>query len=83
MWKTYRHTVSKEYYTIYRAALNQAKAEIINSKGYEQKIAFSIKYDSKSVYVYVRSKQKVQDEVAPLEGSDGNLTGIVSGRKPK
>ena len=39
----------------------------------EQKIAFNIKHDSKSFYAYVRSKQKVQDKVGPLEGSDGNI----------
>ena len=46
---------------IYKEALNQATAEIRNSKrSYEQKIAFNIKHDSKSFYAYVRSKQKVQ-----------------------
>ena len=74
MWKTYRHTGSEEEYAIYKEALNQATAEIRNSKrSYEQKIAFNIKHDSKSCYAYVRSKQKVQDEVGPLEGSDGNI----------
>ena len=38
-----------------------------------KKIAFNIKHDSKSFYAYVRSKQKVQDKVGPLEGSDGNI----------
>ena len=33
----------------------------------------NIKHDSKSCYAYVRSKQKVQDKVGPLEGSDGNI----------
>ena len=62
------------YYSIYKEALNQATAEIRNSKrSYEQKIAFNIKHDSKSFYAYVRSKQKVQDKVGPLEGSDGNI----------
>ena len=74
MWKTYRHTGSDEDYAIYKEALNQATAEIRNSKrSYEQKIAFNIKHDSKSFYAYVRSKQKVQDKVGPLEGSDGNI----------
>ena len=74
MWKTYRHTGSDEDYSIYKEALNQATAEIRNSKrSYEQKIAFNIKHDSKSFYAYVRSKQKVQDKVGPLEGSDGNI----------
>ena len=74
MWKTYRHTGSEENYSIYKEALNQATAEIRNSKrSYEQKIAFNIKHDSKSFYAYVRSKQKVQDKVGPLEGSDGNI----------
>ena len=35
--------------------------------------AFNIKHDSKSFYAYVRSKQKVQDKVGPLESSDGNI----------
>ena len=72
MWKTYRHTGSEEDYIIYKEALNQATAEIGNSKrSYEQKIAFNIKHDSKSFYAYVRSKQKVQDKGSPLEGSVG------------
>ena len=74
MWKIYRHSGSEEDYSIYKEALNQATAEIRNSKrSYEQKIAFNIKHDSKSFYAYVRSKQKVQDKVGPLEGSDGNI----------
>ena len=32
MWKTYRHTGSDEGYAIYKEALNQATAEIRNSK---------------------------------------------------
>ena len=74
MWKRYRHTGSEEDYSIYNEAFNQATAEMRNSKrSYEQKIAFIIKHDSKSFYAYVRSKQKVQDKVGPLEGSDGNI----------
>ena len=74
MWKTYRHNGSEEDYVIYKEALNQATAEIRNSKrSYEQKFAFNIKHDSKSFYAYVRSKQKVQDKVGRLEGSDGNI----------
>ena len=62
MWKTYRHTGNEEDYAIYKEALNQATVEIRNSKrSYEQIIAFNIKHDSKSFYVYVRSKQKVHD----------------------
>ena len=37
-----------------------------------QKLACNIKHYSKSFYVYVRSKQNVQDKVGPLEGSAGN-----------
>ena len=49
IWKSYRHTGSEEDYTIYKEALNQATAEIRNSKrSYEQKIAFNITHDSKS-----------------------------------
>ena len=72
MWKTYRHKGSEEDYAIYKDALNQARAEIRNSKrSYKQKLAFSTTHDSKSCYAYVRSKQKVQDKVGPPEGSDG------------
>ena len=43
MWKTYRHTGSEEDYSIYKEALNQATAEIRNSKrSYEQKIMLLI-----------------------------------------
>ena len=38
-----------------------------------KQIAFHIKHDSKSFYAYVRSKQRVQDNGGPLEGSDGNI----------
>ena len=34
---------------------------------------FNITHDSKSFYVYVRNKQKIQDKVGPLEGSNGNI----------
>ena len=74
MWKTCRHTGDEEDYASYKEARNQAAAEIRNSKrSYEQIIAFNIKHDSKSFYAYVRSKQKVQDKVGPLESSDGNI----------
>ena len=74
IWKTYRHNGSEEDYTLYKEAPNQATAEIRNSKrSYEQKLAFNIKHDSKSFYAYVRSKQKIQDKVGPLEDSDRNI----------
>ena len=53
--------------------INQATAEI----RYEKKFAFNIKRDSKSFYAYVRSKQKVRDNVGPLEGSDGDTIIIM------
>ena len=36
-------------------------------------MAGNIKTDSKSFYAYVRSKQKVQDKVGPLENNRGNI----------
>ena len=50
----------------------QLKLEI-QREAMKKKFAFNIKHDSKSFYAYVRSKQKVQDKVGPLEGSDGNI----------
>ena len=55
----------------------QLKLEI-QREATNKKIAFNIKHDSKSFYAYVRSKQKVQDKVGPLEGSDGNLNEYFS-----
>ena len=43
-----------------------------------KKIAFNIKHDSKSLYAYVRSKQKVQDKVGPLEGSDEYFSSVFT-----
>ena len=72
--KTYGNTGNEEDYTILAETLNQATVEIINSKrSYEHKLAFSIKPDSKNCYAYVRSKQKVQDKVGPLEDSGGDV----------
>ena len=74
MWKICRHTGSEVDYAIHKEALNQATTEIRNSKrSYEKKLAFNIKHNSKSCYAYVRSKQKVQDKVGPLNGTDGNI----------
>ena len=54
MWKAYRHAGSEEDYIIYKEALNQAIAEIGNSKrSYEQKLVFNIKHGSKSFYAYM------------------------------
>ena len=76
--KPYRHTGSEEDYAIYKQALNQATAEIRNSKRiHEQKLAFNIKHNSKSLCAYARSKQKVRDKIGSLEGSDGNI--IIEG----
>ncbi len=82
MWKSCRCTGNYEDYNIYKEALNQARAEIRNSKrSYEQKLTFNIKQDNKSFYAYVRSKQKVQDKAGPLEDSAGNI--ISEGRRPE
>ena len=36
-------------------------------------LKLEIQREATSFYAYVRSKQKVQDKVGPLEGSDGNI----------
>ena len=57
---------------------------IISKRNYEQLVDFNIKHDSKSFYAYVRNKQKVQDKVGPLEGSDVSIiTEGRNSRKPK
>ena len=74
MWRVCRRTRKEEDYANYKEALNAATTEIRQSKiSYEQKLACNIKNDNKSCYAYVRSKQNVQDKVAPLEDSAGNI----------
>ena len=63
-----------EDYTNYKEALNLATTEIRKSKRtFEQKLAGNIKNDSKSLYAYVRSKQKVRDKVGPMENNSENI----------
>ena len=74
MWRVYRRTRKEEDYANYKETLNAATTEIRQYKrSYEQKLACNIKNDSKSFYAYVRSKQSVQNKVAPLEDSAGNI----------
>ena len=50
MWKTSKPTGSEDDYAIYKEAFNQATAEIRNSRrSYENKLAFNIKHDNKSL----------------------------------
>ena len=44
-----------------------------------KKISRQYKNDSKSVYAYVRSKQKVRDKVGPLENNSGKSNIISNG----
>ena len=74
MWRVYRRTRKDEDYANYKEALNLATTEIRKSKRtFEHKLAGNIKNDSKNFYAYVRSKQKVQDKVVPLENNSGNI----------
>ena len=64
MWRVYRHTGNDASYKNYKEALNQATTGIRNSnRSYEKKFAVNLKYDSKTFYAYVRSKQKIQNKV--------------------
>ena len=59
---------------MYKEALNAATNEVRKSKrNVEHKLAQNIKSDSKSCYVYARSKQNVRDKVGPLKDNDGNI----------
>ena len=62
------------YCTIYKEALSQATAGIINSRrSYEHQLPFNIKHDGKHCCGYVRSKLKVNVKIGTLECSDGNI----------
>ena len=67
MQRVYRCTRKDKVYANYKEALNLAITEIRKSRTFEKKLAGNIKNDSKSFYAYVKSKQKVQDKVRPLE----------------
>ena len=74
MRRVFKHTGKDTDYEVYKEALNAAKNKFRNSKrNYEHKLAQNIKSDSKSFYVYVRSKQNLRDKVGQLEDNVGNI----------
>ena len=74
MWRVRRHTRKDEDCANYKKVFNLATTEIRKSKRtFEKKLADNINNYSKSVYAYVRSKQKVRDKVGPLENNMGNI----------
>ena len=73
MWMVSKHTGNDQDYVVYKEALNAATNEVRKSKrNCELKLIQNIKSDSKSFYVYVRSKQNVRDKVRPLEDNAGD-----------
>ena len=79
MWRVYKRTGKYKDYDAYKEALNAATNEVRNSKrNFQHKLPQNLKSDSKSFYVYVRSKQNVRDKVGPLEDNVGNIiTGFL------
>ena len=74
MWRIYRRTRKDEDYANYKEALNLATTEIRKSKRtYKTNWQVIYKNNSKSLYAYERSKQKVRDKVGPLENNRGNI----------
>ena len=74
MWVFFRRNRKDEDYANYRETLNLATTEIRKSKRtFEKKLPGNIINESKSLYAYVRSKQKVRDKVGPLENNRGNI----------
>ena len=70
----YKHAGNIDDYANYKEALNLAITEIRKSKRtFRQKLPGDIKNNSESFYAYVRSKQKVRDNVGPLENNSGNI----------
>ena len=63
-------TRKDEDYANYKEALNLATTEIRKSKRtFEKKFAGNIKNYRKSLFAYVRNKQKVRDKVGLLENN--------------
>ena len=64
LWQAYKCTekVENSSSTKYKAALKKTTNEIRKSKlNLERKLAANIKQDNKSLFAYIRSKQKVKD----------------------
>ena len=67
LWKAYKHTGKVEDYTKYKDALKETTNEIREYKlNFERKVTANIKQDSKSLFAYIRSKQKVRYTVGSL-----------------
>ena len=74
MWRVYKHTGKDNNCEVFKEVLNAATNEVRKSKrNFEHKLTQHIKSDSKSFYVYLRSKQNVRDKVGPLEYNIGNI----------
>ena len=87
----YKHIGNVKDYTNYKESPNLVTTEIRKSKRtLKKKLAGNITNYSKNFYVYVRSKEKVQDKVEPLENNSGNIisdrfqmTEVLNGRGPQ
>ena len=67
------------FHSKYKEALNATTKEIRSSKRmFEQKLATNIKQDSKSVFAYIRRKQRVKDSIGPLKDNNG---AVISNNK--
>ena len=72
MCEVYKGTGNVEDYTNYKEAINLATTIRKSKRTLEKKLAGNKKKCRKSLYAYVRSKQKVRDTVGPLEDISGN-----------
>ena len=71
-WKRYKSDKTTKNLEDYKKCQRDAKHEIKTAKrDFEKKLAQNINEDSKSLYAYVRSKQKVRYNVGPLKRETG------------
>ena len=67
-WKKYKVNPTKELYEKYKKKLKLSNSRNKSAKiEFESKLAENSKFNSKSFFAYVKSKQRTRDRVGPLK----------------
>ena len=75
LYRNFRLTREPQTYNRYKVVEFQVKQHIRESVArFEQKLGENIKHDSKSFYIYVKSKQQVKPSIGPLKGNSGEIS---------
>ena len=71
----YKHSKSRSDYATYAVKHNDVKCKIRSARNsYKQSLLDNLHSNPKTLYSYIKSKQKIRPSIGPLEKSDGSLT---------